>query len=200
MDIDFTDFTILRCIHHRDCPLWKKRIHDRCTEYLEGGVSVQTVGRRVDRLHRQGLLQSSIWSPDDIDRDLIIGYELSDAGRDALVRKRRDILLQAVRHELFGDKNGYRRQELLYELTSAEFGLDREDTPLEQYELEELLALVALHYSMEQAQTIFTEDNVGKLVELAEQNDEVADVLALDIFSPDEAVNENGNDTAATMG
>lgn len=95
--VDKVDYAILTVLEDTDSPLWKKRIHTAMTEQedkLPGhpDVSTQTIGRRVDTLHDNALIQSSIVSPEDLKRDLIIAYTLTAEGEAALKEKREQLM------------------------------------------------------------------------------------------------------------
>lgn len=59
-------------------PTWKKRIHDEAGL----GVSVQTIGRDVDVLLDEGLVQSEPMTSEEAYRTVVIGFDLSDEGRE----------------------------------------------------------------------------------------------------------------------
>lgn len=77
INLDLLDLQILGIL--QDDTLWKKRIANHIDT-----VSIQTIGRRVDTLRDNGLLDSCIISPDDIKRDLIIAFETTEQGCAAL--------------------------------------------------------------------------------------------------------------------
>lgn len=58
-----------------DEPLWKTKAHERL-----GKRSIQTIGRRINKLQDHGLLTTHILAPDDLNRDLIIAFTTNDAG------------------------------------------------------------------------------------------------------------------------
>lgn len=87
-DLDRVDYALLAAVTDADEPLWKKRIHAYLRDHveqlpIEDPVSLQTVGRRIDRLHEDEYVASDIVSPDGLNRDLIIGYTITQDGHDA---------------------------------------------------------------------------------------------------------------------
>ncbi len=177
--IDDVDFVILRCLKNNETPLWKNKIHECQSELLNERVSVQTIGRRVDRLQKEGYLESCIISPDEIKRDLIIAFKVTEDGEDAIHEKRREILLNAVENEVFsGNNERILDDEALTELICDEFRLHDEGRELiDQYGRDEQISLIVLYYTWQKVEDVFSQDDSGKFVELAEQNDEIANVL-----------------------
>ena len=76
-ELDLLDLRILHLL--TDNPLWKTKIYRTLDTH-----SVQTIGRRVDRLQNNGLLDTCILTPEEIKRELIIGYKTSDSGQRLL--------------------------------------------------------------------------------------------------------------------
>lgn len=177
--IDDVDFVILRCLQKHDSPLWKNKIHECQSELLNERVSVQTIGRRVDRLQNEGLLESCIISPDEIKRDLIIAFKLTEDGTAAIQDKRREVLLEAVKDDVFADDTERDLgDEALTELICDEFQLTEDGRELlGRYDREEQLSLIVLYYTWQKVEDVFAEQDSEKFVQLAEQNEEIADVL-----------------------
>lgn len=89
MTLDITDLRILFLLQDADGPLWKNKIHEKLDDLTTAAdaadtASVQTVGRRVDQLNDNGYLDNQIVSPEELKRDLIIGFEPTEKGVDAL--------------------------------------------------------------------------------------------------------------------
>lgn len=103
-DIDKTSFLILYALQSADRALWKKKIHEQFPDKFDHNVSLQTIGRRVETLVESGLIESVITSPDEIKRDLIIGYSITKDGKQALHAKRRKVLENIVQENMFSDK------------------------------------------------------------------------------------------------
>jgi DNA-binding PadR family transcriptional regulator len=188
--IDRPDFRILHCLHTADDPLWKNLIHEEYNDEFTESLSEQTIGRRVDDLHDAGLLQSSIRSPDDINRDLIIGYQLTDSGRTVLIQKRRDILLTAAKPTLFRadqteDADRPIPKEELVELICAEFQLDRATGELlrTEYTWEELTILVIVYLVKHRAIDVLTDTDLDQITDIIVQSPEIADVFTYQITS-----------------
>lgn len=99
--LDETDYALMQCLSDADTPLWKKELHTRLTEQehpLLGidATSIQTVSRRIDRLHNHAIVTSTIISPQTVQRDFIIAYMLTADGEELLHRKGRALLRQYI--------------------------------------------------------------------------------------------------------
>lgn len=108
-------------------------------------VSLQTVGRRVDSLSEEEYLENKIVSPQDVPRDLIIGYALTEKGHDAMETKRGEILEDILQYELFSDTDEPSgiKTEALATLIADEFGLDNPvPNTVQHYSRNELLAFL----------------------------------------------------------
>lgn len=151
--IDTTDYVILAAITE---PVWKSRIFSNIEDTIadrpiDTMPSPQTINRRIDRLCDDGHLSSCILSPDDVDRDLIIGYKCTEAGNEAMGAKRSD-LLEEVAHTPSNSACAMEREvtkNVLVKLVADEFALD--DAAVEritnEYSESEILSLLALHYA-----------------------------------------------------
>jgi len=180
MDIDTVDYAILKIIGDHDQPLWKNRIHKRltgCLEELPGvdSVSVQTVGRRVDRLRDAELLSSCIISPEAIKRDLIIAFKLTDSGADAIEQKQEEFLRETVKQQVFDQNGAALSKPVISELIRNHFDLNPEikQTLLEEYTSDELATFLTLYYVKRQVADVFSDESAEKLAELAEHSEEV---------------------------
>lgn len=184
----------MRCLYDADQPLWKNRIHEQYEERFDDTLSVQTIGRRVDSMHDAGLVESCILSPDNVNRDLIIGYMLTDTGRDALARERRDILLDAAQPTLFRatstdtEERPISKTELV-DLLCDEFQLDGDTgTRLEQeYSWDELTVLAIVYLVKHRAINVFTDTDLEQVADIISQSPEIADVFAYNITSPQQS-------------
>lgn len=99
MDTDMIDYAILTCLKTADRPLWKKALHQRLDHQAhrfprDTTPSMQTVIRRIDRLHEHGHVSSTIVDPAEISRELIIAYEITDAGQSAVQETQEDLIAQ----------------------------------------------------------------------------------------------------------
>lgn len=154
--IDTIHYAILHVVEK---PLWKKKIHDalRDVEYLpiDSVPSIQTVGRRVDELHEAEYLTTSIISPDDVDRDLIIGYKRTKDGDKALAKKRDEMLQELARTSSNAASEPQRTvpKPALIKLISEQFDLDTDTTTRmnKHYDEQTLFSLLALHYAQKNA-------------------------------------------------
>lgn len=171
--IDDTDFMILKCITDANQPLWKNKIHQYLTGsennlQLTDSISVQTVGRRVDRLNDNDYLENAIVSPDELKRDLIIAFKTTEKGEQAIQDKREEILKNAIRNKMFSDNGIQLSQDALSELIRDEFELD-EDTQHEvadEYSREELVTFLALYYAHQQVTDMFDEERMTQFQQL----------------------------------
>lgn len=164
--IDTTDYSILKCLHDADRSLWKKRVYQEFNERqdvlpITEAASLQTVGRRVDRLYDDGHLENAIVSPQDVARDMIIGYTLTPQGRKAMDEKRTALLQEIAGDEIFG---GDERPEMdglvLAELISDELEIGEESSTLhENYGRNELLAFIGTYLIKKQTAAL-TEDDI----------------------------------------
>lgn len=161
--MDTTNYVILDMMTE---PRWKSRIHsvmqDAEDQPSDDTPSIQTIGRRVDKLHEEGLLSTCILSPDNVDRDLIIGYRRTTKGEDAHDEKR-GTMLQEVAHTTTNVACGQQRTmspAALIKLIADEFDLDAaaKTRMEEEYEEQELLSLLTLHFAQENADTHATHD------------------------------------------
>lgn len=96
-EVDEADYALLAAIADAGRPVWKKRIHTRLQNRdppLPGntGLSLQSVGRRINALHDEELVDTVIVDPDDVSQNLIIGYTLTEKGQRMLKEKRGDII------------------------------------------------------------------------------------------------------------
>jgi DNA-binding Lrp family transcriptional regulator len=176
-NIDNIDFAIMTLINNAERPLWKNRIHERLHDKqdqlpITNGVSVQTVGRRVDALQDDGYLETVIASPDDLKRDLIIAFKLTDDGHTVLHDKRESVLKGIINDTIFRDeKHTEIGKNALVALMNDHFQDDDAPTlTAADHEEQELLAILTLHYAEQEALTIFGTENPEELYETVEEN------------------------------
>ncbi len=185
--IDDVDYAILKVVHDADEPLWKKRVHSLVSERTEelplmNTVAVNTVGRRIDQLQNNGMLDNVIVQPDQIDRDLVIAYILTDKGRAAMTEKRRAYLRDIVRQDIFKD---FRNEDVaIRPLLSAmqdEFDMQRSsiDRLDDRFNSVQLAAILALYYIEIESEELLTQQ-VRRLVREVARGEK----------TPDEAVEE----------
>ncbi len=180
MDIDAVDYAILKFINEHDRPVWKNRIHELLTEQRDelpgvDSVSVQTVGRRVDCLRDQDILSSCIISPDDIKRDLIIAFKLTDDGHEILTKKREEFLRETVKQQIFAQDETALSKPVLTELIRNHFDLDTsiKHRLRDEYTHEELTTFITLYYIKRQVADVFSDETAEKLAELAQRSEEI---------------------------
>lgn len=158
-EIDDTEYALLAAIADAEQPLWKKRLHTRLQNRdppLPGNtdISLQSVGRRINTLHDQSLVETEIVEPDDISQSMIIGYTLTEKGRRVLNAKRGDILgtyagWRGKEVEAFDDR------ETLLQLLNDELGLNEEEhATLQEQGMEELLVFTLLYQARRVSSTL----------------------------------------------
>ncbi len=166
IDLDNVDYAILSCLNRDDIPQWKKALHDHLhqTSDMYPGeitVSLQTVIRRIDDLHRSGHISSVIINPSDLDRDLIIGYQLADTGRDALHEKREE-LLRTCLPGLFSVEHIPYPKTVLTHLVAEHYGLSVE--MINGYSKQELIFIAGLHQIQRFAESNMSNSDIAEVV------------------------------------
>lgn len=173
--IDTIDFSILTAIETADRALWKNKIHETLeTEQqrfpIASTPSVQTVGRRIDQLNDDGYVENVISSPQELKRDLIISFKLTEQGKDAISEKRQHILRNLAEEALFSqEKTTDIGKEAIATMITNTF----EDTPFSQDPTQhteaELLTLLTLHYVESEAMEVFSSQDKQELRETLSQ-------------------------------
>lgn len=185
MKIDETDFAILKSVKDLDRPLWKNKIHERITENYDrlpliDSVSVQTVGRRVDALTEEEYLESVIISPEEIKRDLIIAFKLTEQGVEAVEQKAEQYLQETVQAEVFSDEDKPRiGKKAMLELMQEKFGIEegnKEQLDTE-YSRDELLTLLVIYYVRNEIVDAFTNKNVEELLDMVKVDGDLSEAL-----------------------
>lgn len=157
-DIDAVDYAILRCINAAETPLWKTAIHDRLQPQIQelpriDSITLQTVGRHMNRLHEQSYVTSDIVEKAAADRDLMIGYRITERGTAAMERKQTELLKYYIQHadELLTEQDEDTVQQTAVTLFERECELDDASVSFlqEECEAEEVLALIELFYATE---------------------------------------------------
>lgn len=181
--IDRVDLTILMVLEDAGEPLWKKSVHRYLAEFAAvpdriSDVSVQTVGRRIDRLHENGLLAPSIVTPEDINRDLIIAYQITETGRTVLQRKREDILRQHVSTPQPLEAPAEAETVYVAELFADELGLDADGRELLKTSTDtELAALIAAYYLHHDIDDAIAQEQVDTLSRIGGRDDRLDAVV-----------------------
>lgn len=177
IDIDNIDLAIMTLINNADRPLWKNRIHERLHDDRDAlpittGVSVQTVGRRVDTLQDKEHLETVIASPDDLKRDLIIAFKLTDQGQDILTQKQELILKDIIHETLFSkEKHTDIGKEALVALINDHFaGEDTQPLSAHDHEEKELLSILTMYYAEQEAMNVFSKDDKDALYQTVSEN------------------------------
>lgn len=174
--IDGADYAVLKCLQASNGS-WKKQVHSWIQDNADNvpmmeKKSEQTIGRRIDDLHERGLIESCIVSSDSVNRDMIIGYKLTDDGQDALQEKRtamlKEFVEQSMKHllhdtgELDIDRDG------LAALMCDEFGIDEEtrERVLEPLTSRELVSVLNCHYMKQNANSNITRQHEPLIADL----------------------------------
>lgn len=194
-EIDAVDYSILACVD-RHGKAWKKKAHACITENQKKfpgntDISLQTVGRRMDDLHEEGLLETRIISPDGMNRDLMIGYVLTDNGYEAMTAQRerflKEMVMDASEAMLYADKDTdfSISREALIELMCAELDIDdtaREDI-VEQSSMKELTAVLMEYYFRKNAARSLDEAAEDRIATLILDTPKLRDAYTIDIIS-----------------
>lgn len=157
--IDTIHYAILQVLQE---PLWKSKIHTTLEEEddlpIEGAPSIQTIGRRVDELTQNNYVSTTIISPEDVGRDLVIGYIRTEQGDDIVAEKRDEML-----HEIAANasNSGHDPQRTVTKpalirmiVEQFELDADTEDELDTEYEEDGLISLLALHYAQKNADEV----------------------------------------------
>lgn len=90
----YTSFHILKIVQQYG-PIWKNKVYKKLKDdfgekhVLGRGntmASVQTVGRHIDEMQDQGFIEPCVTEPDELKRDLILAFTITDKGEQALKR------------------------------------------------------------------------------------------------------------------
>lgn len=172
MDIDATDYALLACVADADSPVWKKRIRDRLQSQdpaLPGrsDISTQTVGRRISEMHDQGLVDTTIVEAPDAASNLIIGYVLTEDGRDVLAEKRRDIIGSYAFRTDQEEATEFIDRRVLVQLLEDEIGIATNDSEVFQgCDVEELLMFSLMYHTRRLADTKLDEQTESAFTDI----------------------------------
>lgn len=177
--IDSLDYSILKVVRDAGTPLWKARIH----EMIEGRfeelpllrrVSFQTVGRHVDQLRNSKLLDAVVIEPEALDRNLVIGFTVTEKGIDALDNKRCDHISDIVRKHVFEESRQEAiRKDLILTVFEDEFDLNT-DTIADlsgQFDEEELVSLLAVYYTEAKTADVLSEEERDLIRRIAREQE-----------------------------
>jgi hypothetical protein len=177
-EIDAVDYGIMKCIEEHD-NVWKKRVHNLVLEHQEKlphmeEISVQTIGRRINKMQEADLLESCILSPDDLNRDLIIGYNVTDEGLNVLAEKREKFLrseLLYIGERLLGNHDTVDTavsRAVLVELICDEFRIPASirDNVIPECDTMELSVLLGMYYFRKEVPQFISRDALGRLVKI----------------------------------
>ncbi len=174
--IDEVDYAILKCLDEcNGC--WKKRVHQWIQNHIEDvpemeEKSVQTIGRRIDTLQENNLLESCILSPDAVNRDMIIGFKLTEHGRETLQETRtqmlKERLSQSTAYLIGGSEDLDIDRTGLIALMCDEFNIDDKtrETLVEPLNTRELLTTLTCHYIRSNADNTFEREHEELVAEL----------------------------------
>ncbi|MDY6769385.1 MAG: hypothetical protein SVU88_00265 [Candidatus Nanohaloarchaea archaeon] len=168
-DLDRIDLAILTVLRDADEPMWKKDVHRTLRRSASfpaaaSDISVQTTGRRIDTLNEAGLVEPSIITPEELNRDLIIAYELTGEGKAALAAERRRLLRDHARPTCPD------RVELPHRFLADLFADEIQAGPRGRYALitcstPQLTALVSAYWLRRGAGSRFDPDEVAALAD-----------------------------------
>lgn len=191
MEIDDIDFSILKALNSSHRPLWKKQVHRLIVDDGQGvadvdEVSVQTVGRRIDRLHENSLLEPCIIHPENINRDLIIAYKPTEKGENVLEEKRDEILRECASCTVLGDPASPDYEcDTLAELAQRELGVAEETADrILECDPDCLQAVISYHYSKEALLESVNEEAIDRLAEIAQDDEELEEAFTLTGMDP----------------
>ncbi len=186
-DLDMLDYALLKVMADEGKPLWKKRVHEHITErygdfpQTTPNVSVQTIGRRVDRLASKGLAENLIIEPDNLNRNMVIAYTLTDDGEDALRRKQEMLLKQVIRHNIFPeDEDPHLSKTALIEVMQDFY--EFEDTVKDQftqYAYEEIITFLTIRYARKNTVDVLDDGHLSKYNDLLDEHNNLLDALGL---------------------
>jgi predicted transcriptional regulator len=192
-EIDERDFEILEALYRKNGPLWKKRIH----ESIEHDITLQTIGRRVNKLRDAGLLDQCIVSAEGIKRKYIIAFDLTEDGEQAMKDKRRELLtsyaLRSYVTLLDLDLEDVLKQkkvdefskEVLMRMLCEEYDLNDETQDLlrERFTREELSTIILVFEAKKSMANQLDEEFMDKVDELMETEELLREVIGSGIFS-----------------
>ncbi|MDY6778844.1 MAG: hypothetical protein SVU32_09335 [Candidatus Nanohaloarchaea archaeon] len=95
--IDATDYSILKVLENSEQGLWKNEIHRRILDSIDtipglNSLSIQTVGRRVNSLYEDELLDAYLKNVESVNRTLITVHHLTEKGKKELDQYREHLL------------------------------------------------------------------------------------------------------------
>lgn len=184
LDIDNVDYAILKSFYGTNEPLWKKRVYEYLKEQkdylpIEDAVSVQTVGRRMDRMKYERYLENVVVSPNDTPRNQIIAYVLTEKGENALETHRDRLLKHALKQHLFPEET---KQEMtkpsLIRLMQEqyEFSDDIKDQLME-YERDSIIAFLLIQYAQKEFVDILDHGVLEEHEQLLDNHPNIKDAL-----------------------
>ncbi len=185
--VDETDFAILFSVKQHDLPPWKNRLHGWIVEHeddlpITGGVSVQTIGRRVDNLVKNDYLETVIVSPETIKRDLIIAFKLTEKGKNTIDTTREHLLSRMVRNHLFNDDRIEIQNDCIATLLADRYGWedDTVNSMNERYGTAELSAFLTMIYVEEHTDGMLDGMSEQIIRELAGTSEEIQSAQNID--------------------
>lgn len=175
--------------------------------------SVQTIGRRIDKLHEAGLVESCILAPDAVNREMIIGYKLTGDGKKYMDAERKEFLKDKVMRasEALLDRHDENDQfsisrPALISLMVDEFDIAGEarDT-IEECRTDELIAVLMSHFFRTEGLPSFDEDAGERITTLIRgtpalrepyMDDTLAEQVKQDVINDEEMdVNKEDGET-----
>lgn len=167
-EIDNIDFGILNCVKAAGKPLWKKEVHRRISsdQYalpIDTSISAQTTGRHIDALEEEGFLESTVTSSEDVNRHLIIGFQVTESGEHILDAKRETLLKKIVSRELFEDNIFPIETNALEQLICEEYTAGLAGNVTDDYSREQLVLLLGMYFIEHKAIDAFSEEERQQL-------------------------------------
>lgn len=171
--MQYLDYAIMKTVNDSEDPLWKKKIYEQIcsnngTLPALDSVSVQTVGRYVDEMVENGLVDTTLTNPEDLSRSFIVAYNLTERGEQALDEKRETILKEKVVESASGILEPFEDTDLeksaVIALMEDEFDLTEDMVEFLETEFapREVMTLLAMYYFNNQLMQGMNEDNVER--------------------------------------
>ncbi len=187
-NLDILDYAILKTLADEGRPLWKSRLHHSVTEEYDGfpdatnDVSVQTIGRRIDRLASEGYTENVIVDPDDISRNLVIAYTLTDEGEDALKEKQKTLLKQIVKHNIFpeDDDPGLSKEGLLSIMQDYFDFSDEVREQFAEFEYTEIVTFLTIRYARKKTVDVLDEGHLSDYSDILKDHNDLLHALGLE--------------------
>lgn len=186
-NLDTLDYAVLKTVCDHESPVWKTKVYNYITENEKDfpvldSISQQTIGRRMDRLLSEEYLTNEIVEPDSVPRGMLIAYDVTEDGREALQEKRRALLKRAVKHSIFPEEegSGLDKHSLITLMQDEyEFGDDRKEQ-FQDYDYTELVTFLTIRYARKNATDTLDSGHMDKYEQVLDDHPELLEALGLD--------------------